>query len=68
MVRGTMGVILDPSASENGLTARIGIDATKALHGKAIRCRIPGEAKDFAKRLIAARSRRTFSDPKSDTT
>ena len=57
-VHGTMGVILDPSVSENRLTARIGIDATKALYEKAVRCRIPDEAKDFAKRLIAARSRK----------
>ena len=48
MVRGAMGVILDPSASENGLTARIGIDAAEALHGKAVRCRIPDKVKDFA--------------------
>jgi 3-polyprenyl-4-hydroxybenzoate decarboxylase len=67
-VHGTMGVILDPSASENGLTARIGIDATEALHEKAVRCRIPDEAKDFAKRLIAARSRKTNSDLRPDTT
>ncbi len=67
-VHGTMGVILDPSASENGLTARIGIDATKALHEKAVRCRIPDEAKDFAKRLIAARSRKANSDLRPDTT
>jgi 3-polyprenyl-4-hydroxybenzoate decarboxylase len=63
-----MGVILDPSASENGLTARIGIDATKELHGKAVRCRIPDEARDFAKRLIAARSRKAISDPRPDKT
>ncbi len=67
-VQGTMGVILDPSASENGLTSRIGIDATKALHGKAVRCTIPDKARDFAKRLIAARSKDAISDPRPDTT
>ncbi len=68
MVRGAMGVILDPSASENGLTARIGIDATRGVHGKAVRCTIPDEAKDFAKRLMATRSKRAISDPRRDTT
>jgi 3-polyprenyl-4-hydroxybenzoate decarboxylase len=59
MVPGAMGVILDPSASENGLTARMGIDATKPLDEKAIRCNIPGEARDFAKSLIASRSKKS---------
>lgn len=67
MIRGAMGVRLDPSASENGLTARIGIDATKALHGKAVRCRIPDEVKDFAQRLMATRSR-AISELRPDTT
>jgi UbiD family decarboxylase len=58
MVPGAMGVILDPSASENGLTARMGIDATKPLDEKAIRCKIPSEARDFAKSLIESRSKK----------
>ena len=67
-VYGAMGVILDPSASENGLTARMGIDATKPLDEKAVRCRIPSEARDFAKSLIAARSRKAISNLRPDTT
>ena len=54
MVEGAMGVILDPSASEDGLTARMGVDATKPLQEEAIRCTVPDEARDFAKRLLAA--------------
>jgi len=67
MVRGAMGVILDPSASENGLTARIGTDAAEGLHGKAVRCAIPDEARNSAKRLMAARSRKALSDLRPDT-
>jgi UbiD family decarboxylase len=52
----TMGVILDPSASEDGLTARMGMDATTPLQEKAIRLRISEEAKGFARRLILIRS------------
>jgi 3-polyprenyl-4-hydroxybenzoate decarboxylase len=55
-----MGVILDPSASENGLTSRMGIDATKSLQEKAVRLKIPGEAREFVKSLISARSRKTI--------
>lgn len=55
IVQDTMGVILDPSASEDGLTARMGIDATKPLQEEAVRLRIPEEAKKFAKRLISAK-------------
>lgn len=54
MVPGTMGVILDPSASENGLTARIGMDATKPLQEKAIRLKVPDKARETAQRLIAS--------------
>jgi len=57
MVPRTMGVILDPSASEDGLTARMGLDATKPLHEKALRLRIPKEAREFAKRLVSSMSK-----------
>lgn len=61
-------MILDPSASENGLTTRIGIDATKAPHEKAIKCTIPDEARDFAKRLVSTGSSKAISNLRSDTT
>ena len=54
MVPGTMGVILDPSASDNGLTARMGMDATKPLQEKAIRLKVPDKARETAHRLIAS--------------
>jgi 2,5-furandicarboxylate decarboxylase 1 len=54
MVPGTMGVILDPSASDNGLTARMGMDATKPLQEKAIRLKVPDKARETAQRLIAS--------------
>ena len=54
MVSRTMGVILDPSASEDGLGARMGLDATKPLHEKAVRLKIPKEAQEFAKRLASS--------------
>jgi UbiD family decarboxylase len=54
MVPRTMGVILDPSASEDGLGARMGLDATKSLHEKAVRLSIPKEAQEFAKRLVSS--------------
>ena len=56
-VPSTMGVILDPSASEDGLTARMGLDATKPLHEKALRLRMPKEAQEFAKRLVSSMSK-----------
>jgi UbiD family decarboxylase len=52
MVPGAMGVILDPSAADNGVTCRIGLDATKPLQENAVRLRVPPEAKEFALRLI----------------
>jgi len=58
MVPRTMGVILDPSASDDGLTARMGIDATKPLYEKASRLRIPEEAKESARRLISSISKK----------
>jgi 2,5-furandicarboxylate decarboxylase 1 len=54
MVPETMGVILDPSASENGLTARMGMDATKPLQEKAIRLKVPEKARETAHKLIAS--------------
>ena len=54
MVPRTMGVILDPSSSEDGLGARMGLDATKPLQEKAIRLKIPKEAEAFAKRLLSS--------------
>jgi 2,5-furandicarboxylate decarboxylase 1 len=60
IVQGAMGVILDPSAAENGLTSRMGIDATKSLQEKAVRLKIPSEAREFAKSLISSRSRKTI--------
>jgi UbiD family decarboxylase len=54
MVPRTMGVILDPSSSEDGLGSRLGLDATKPLQEKAVRLRIPQEAQEFAKRLVTS--------------
>ncbi|HYB20093.1 MAG TPA: UbiD family decarboxylase [Thermodesulfobacteriota bacterium] len=54
MIPGTMGVILDPSATENGLTARMGMDATKPLQEKAIRLKVPDKARETAQKLIAS--------------
>ncbi len=51
LVPRAMGVILDPSSSEDGLGARLGLDATKPLQEKAVRLRIPREAQEFAKRF-----------------
>ncbi|HSR09811.1 MAG TPA: UbiD family decarboxylase domain-containing protein, partial [Thermodesulfobacteriota bacterium] len=53
VVPGAMGVILDPSASDQGVTSRMGIDATKPLREKAIRLRVPEEARRKALRLIS---------------
>jgi UbiD family decarboxylase len=55
-VEGAMGVVLDPSASDEGTTTRIGMDATKPLKESAIRIQIPREAKEFAKRLVSSKS------------
>jgi 2,5-furandicarboxylate decarboxylase 1 len=54
LVPRTMGVILDPSSSEDGLGSRMGLDATKPLREKAVRLRIPKEAQEFAKRLLSS--------------
>jgi 2,5-furandicarboxylate decarboxylase 1 len=54
MVPGAMGVILDPSAADNGLTCRMGMDATKPMQEKAIRLQVPEAARQNAERLISA--------------
>ncbi len=51
-VPGAMGVILDPSASDSGLSTRIGMDATKPLQEKAIRLKVPDKARERAQKLI----------------
>ncbi len=53
-VPGTMGVILDPSAADNGLTSRMGMDATKPMQERAIRLQVPEAARKNAERLISA--------------
>jgi 2,5-furandicarboxylate decarboxylase 1 len=53
LVPGAMGVILDPSAADNGVTCRMGLDATKPLQETAVRLRVPQAAREFAWRLIA---------------
>jgi len=53
-VPGTMGVILDPSAADNGLTCRMGMDATKPMQERAIRLQVPEAARKNAERLISA--------------
>jgi 2,5-furandicarboxylate decarboxylase 1 len=52
LVPEAMGVILDPSASETGLSARMGIDATKPLQERAVRLKIPPAAKEFAENFL----------------
>jgi len=60
MVPGAMGVILDPSSSDEGVSTRIGMDATKPLQEKAIRLKVPEKARETALKLIASlRSRPT---------
>ena len=47
------GAMLDPS-SDDGLTAKMGIDATRPLTGwKAERCTLPAEAIDRARQRVA---------------
>jgi 2,5-furandicarboxylate decarboxylase 1 len=53
VVPGAMGVILDPSASSEGVSARMGIDATRSPQFGGKRYRIPDEAKRTAKDLVA---------------
>lgn len=52
-VPGAMGVILDPSASDEGLSCRIGMDATKPSKEKAVRLKVSPTARDTARKLIA---------------
>ena len=54
-VQGAMGVVLDPSASDEGIATRIGMDATKPLKESAIKIQIPEKAKEFAKRLVSSK-------------
>jgi 2,5-furandicarboxylate decarboxylase 1 len=56
VVPGAMGVILDPSASPEGVSARMGIDATRSPEFSAKRYRVPEEAKRAAmERIVALR-------------
>ena len=54
-VEGAMGVLLDPSASDEGIATRIGMDATKPLKESAVILQIPEKAKEFAKRLVSSK-------------
>ncbi len=54
-VQGAMGVVLDPSASDEGIATRIGMDATKPLKESAIKIQVPEKAKEFAKRLVSSK-------------
>jgi 2,5-furandicarboxylate decarboxylase 1 len=62
LVPGAMGVILDPSAADNGVTCRLGLDATKPLQETAVRLRVPQAAREFAWRLIAGLQERGADD------
>jgi 3-polyprenyl-4-hydroxybenzoate decarboxylase len=48
-----MGVILDPSATEGGVSDKLGIDATKPLTGFGKRLALPDETRAYARDLIA---------------
>ncbi len=63
-VPGAMGVLLDPSASDTGLSARIGMDATKPVKEKAIRLKVPEKARENALRLIASSFKNKGSSPR----
>ncbi len=52
VLRGGMGVILDPSATEGGVSDKLGIDATKPLSGFGERLELPEETLDEARALI----------------
>jgi 2,5-furandicarboxylate decarboxylase 1 len=54
-VQGAMGVVLGPSASDEGIATRIGMDATKPLKESAIKIQIPEKAKEFAKHLVSSK-------------
>jgi UbiD family decarboxylase len=53
LIPGAMGVILDPSAADDGVTCRMGMDATKPFQERAARLKISKEAQESARRLIA---------------
>ncbi len=57
-VPGAMGVILDPSASDSGLSTRIGMDATKPIQEKAIRLKVPERARESVLKFIASMKRK----------
>ncbi len=54
VLRGGMGVILDPSATEGGVSDKLGIDATKPLSGFGERFALPAETLAYARELIKA--------------
>lgn len=49
---GAMGVVLDPSADDQGRSARMGMDATEPLQKKAEKIMVPDEAKFFAADIL----------------
>ena len=52
VIPGCMGAMLDPS-SEEGLTSKMGIDATQPLKGwKATRCTLPEESINRVRQLL----------------
>ncbi len=58
LTQAAAGAMLDPS-SDNGLTAKMGIDATRPLKGwKAERCTLPSDAIDRARERISELMRR----------
>lgn len=52
VVPGAMGVVLDPSADDQGRSARMGMDATEPLRKKAEKIVVPAEARVFASELL----------------
>jgi 2,5-furandicarboxylate decarboxylase 1 len=52
VMHGTMGTILDPSATERGVSDKLGIDATKPLTGFGERLSLPDETRQYAQHLI----------------
>ena len=52
VLRGGMGVVLDPSATEGGVSDKLGIDATKPLTGFGERLSLPDDTLAHARDLI----------------
>jgi 3-polyprenyl-4-hydroxybenzoate decarboxylase len=53
VIGGSLGAILDPSASADGLTAKLGIDATRRFgEGAAEKLVMTGEPMEWARRLV----------------